>query len=185
MVSREGHFQFSYKKEEIEILVQKYNTTDKKELLKLIKEESLKTNSKTIADKDPNLTTKEKLDKVKLANETLKAWDRVRSNGGTPEDLNRLVNHGEIPNFENTTPTTNADEKPKLSFSTFGNTVKYTAKQIKQDDDTLRCLRCNRAIPKLKEDWKQVDNFVKHINVDHEDELTDNERNQLMQVYQR
>ena len=175
---RPSRHEFGFDKETRDFIDAKLGSTNRKERIEKIIELLLSPVNSNI------LTTKEKLDKVKLANETLKAWDRVRSSGGTPDDLNRLVNHGEIPNFENQSQESKEDEKSKLSFNTFGNTVKYTAKQIKQDDNTLRCLRCNRLIPTFEHGYDQVDAFVKHVNDTH-GELTNEERSQLMGMYQK
>jgi hypothetical protein len=185
MVRKAGQFDFWYSEKELEILVEKYGITDKKELKKLIKKDSLKNISENEIE-DPKLSIDEKLKKVKLANETLKAWNTIRSSGGTVDDLEKLVNHQEIPNFENNHDNTNAitiaDEKPKLELKTFGKTIINKPKQILQKDGTLRCMRCNRKIEMRAFDFEQLDDYRNHVENNH-GKLYESERKELMEMY--
>ena len=78
-----------YINQELESKVkQNFGTTDVKELELIVKD--FLTNG--IQNKqDPNLTTKEKLEKVKLANETIKIWKEFKQSGFTVEQLGDFV----------------------------------------------------------------------------------------------
>ena len=172
-----GQFDTWYNKKEQEILVEKFGTTDKKELKKLMKLENLTLNSTQMVD--ANLTTDEKLKKVKLANETIKIWKEFKNSGFTPEQLASFVNDGEIPYENNKIFEDSKESKPVL---TFGETKTHTTKKILQDDGTLRCLHCNRAIPMRAFDCEQIDDYKKHVELTH-GQLEQEERSQLMELY--
>jgi len=178
-----GQFDDYYNVEEQKILVEKFGTSDKKELKKLIHQYVL---SPSKTSEDPK-TVDEKLKKVKLANETLKAWKEIRSSGGTVDDLERLVNYGEIPSLENNYERgeiqTTTEEKPKLEFQTFGKTIINKPKKILQEDGTLRCMQCNHIIDMRAYDFEQLDDYRKHVEQAH-GKLYESERKELMGIYE-
>ena len=182
-----GNFFIYYNAKEQESLVEKFGTTDKKELQKLIKKESLIKieNSETIAptNSSDQLTTKEKLEKVKLANETLKIWNEFRTSGFSLEQLEDYVNNGVMPYMDNPIFPENKkdDTKPII---TFGTTIRHTSKKIKQEDGTLRCLHCSRTIPMRAFDFEQLDDYRKHVESTHE-KLDEAEITELMEIYPR
>ena len=119
------------------------------------------------------LTTKEKLEKVKLANETLKIWKEFNHAGFSLDQLEDYVNNGIMPYMENPVfPEKKKEEsKPQL---TFGKTITHKPRQIKQDDGTLRCKICNRTIPTRAYDFEQLDDYRVHFEESHR-KLTEDE----------
>ena len=142
MPSREGRFEFTYDVNARKKLVEIYGTTDKSEIKNKIRERSLMTNQELLESlgvaPQQQLTTKEKLEKVKLANETLKIWKEFNHAGFSLDQLEDYVNNGIMPYMENPVfPEKKKEEsKPQL---TFGKTITHKPRQIKQDDGTLRC----------------------------------------------
>jgi len=132
-------------------------------------------------DTNSELTTKQKLEKVKLANETLKIWKEFNHAGFNLDQLEKFVNDGEMPFMEN--PVFPKEEKknenPKL---TFGKTITYTSSKIKQKDGTLRCKRCNRIFEMKAFDFQQLDKFRNHVENNH-GKLNQEERDELMELY--
>ena len=174
--SRPNHHQLSYTQEQRDFLDKKLGSTDRKSRIKAINKLLLSENKQ-----DPNLTTKEKLEKVKLANETIKIWKEFKQSGFTVEQLGDFVNDGVMPYMDN--PVFSKDEsredKPVL---TFGKTTTHTPRKIKQEDGTLRCKHCNRAIPMRAFDCEQLDDYRKHVEQSH-GVLDEEERIELVGLY--
>ena len=185
-------FYVYFNEEEQEALVEKFGTTEKKELNKLMKKAILSQseNSETInpLNNSDQQTTKAELELVKLRNETVKTWKNFVSVGGNPNDFVEFIKNGSIPYvedsiFSNDTAINDDTEKPKPVL-TFGTTIRHTPKKIKQDDGTLRCLHCSRAIPMRGFDFEQLDDYRKHVESTH-GRLDEAERTQLMEIYPR
>ena len=72
------------------------------------------------------------------------------------------------------------EDKPVL---TFGKTTTHTPRKIKQEDGTLRCKHCNRAIPMRAFDCEQLDDYRKHVEQSH-GVLDEEERIELVGLYE-
>ena len=56
------------------------------------------------------------------------------------------------------------------------------SKEIIQDDKTLRCFTCGKIIELRAYDYLQVDDYEKHVRLEHDRELYQNEKEQMLKV---
>lgn len=173
MVAKSRHGKYYINKELESKVLSNFGTTNIKELDKIV------LNFLTNGIPTKTQSTDDKLKKLKVADLTLKVWDRLRNAGYSLDQLESFVNSGELSYPEHKTFYAEP-EKPKLT--TFGTTITHKPKQIQQQDGTLRCKHCNKKIEMKAFDFEQLDDYRKHVETIH-GKLDESERIELLGIY--
>jgi len=183
MTSPIGKFFHYFNIEEQKLLVEKFGTSDKKELKNLMKQIIVDYISNNLDASKPQQepTLDNKLKKLKVADLTLKVWDKLRQAGYSIDQLQRFVSTGKFEYPENRT----FHAEPAIEESkarTLGTTISHQPEKILQNDGTLRCKVCNKRIDMRAFDFEQLDDYRIHFETTHR-KLEDSERKELLEIY--
>jgi hypothetical protein len=197
---KNGDFYLYYSAEDQQKLVDKFGTTDKQKLKKLMhdsileKSKSLDSEQSSTEQTPEDETLDTKIKRLKAADLTLKVWEKMRSDY-TLEDFQNFLQTGFLPqkrltydyleNPHKSIIETSNPPNPNLehNFKTLGTTIINKPKQILQEDGTLRCKNCNKKFDMRAFDFEQLDDYRIHFETVHR-KLTDRERDELMGIYQ-
>lgn len=181
--TRERRANFTISREELELFLTRYPNVPLSVVAKQSFLEFLKSDEKlqnTTQKKIQNNSLDERIKKLKAADLVLKLWDRMKHSGWTLDQLEFLVNNGEIPEQEN--KPLNIEQQTMPELLKFGKTITNNPKQILQDNGTLRCNRCNRIFPMKGFNFQQLDDYRNHAEEVHGG-LEESERIELLKIY--
>jgi len=190
MTSAIGKFFHYFNIEEQKQLVEKFQTTDKKELKDLMKQVILHYISKSETTEpeqvQPTKTLDDKIKKLRVADLTLKVWDKLRQAGYSIEQLQEFVNTGKFSYPENKTFYAERSETEIQSnqIQVIGKTITHQPDQILQEDGTLRCKLCNKKIEMRAFNFEQLDDYRIHFESNHR-KLNEKEREKLLEIYEK
>ena len=197
MGASQGKFFLYYSEKDLQKLVDKFGTTDKQKLKKMMHDSILddsqsadvQTSSSTGDQPKTEANTLDNaLKRQKIGLNNLKLFKELKAQGFSLEQITDVANGKALQLPENNASdepidvTVETNQNSRQLLESFGNTTTHKPKQIRQEDGTLRCKNCNKKFDTRAFDFEQLDDYRIHFETVHR-KLTERERDELMEIY--